>query len=316
MTYDTSLLDAEIKDLILEAVAERNTTLYDTEKDVKKVIRDAVKAIAIGIASGVFSIGSREKKLLDAAVGKIAAGIAEVLSGRMSATITTAAKPVTVPLIEAANSAGLGKLNRSLEVGFQKRELKVFENLWQFERHGRTLSARIWDVSESAVKEIKAILEAGVGQDAVQVARALTAYVKEDAKTWAKNYPNMQARMAGRVPGNVNYEALRLARTELTTAYRDSAVAACINNPMVRAIRWMLSGAHPMQDICDDYAVRDYYGLGPGMYPPGDYPDLAHPNDLCFPAPVSIGRKALEAKLAGYVEDQTSAPDVGALLEG
>lgn len=47
-------------------------------------------------------------------------------------------------------------------------------------------------------------------------------------------------------------------------------------------IKWNLHPRHPKADICDDYAKRDDFGLGPGVYPPGKVPrHPPHPHCLC-----------------------------------
>ena len=85
---------------------------------------------------------------------------------------------------------------------------------------------------------------------------------------------------------NVRYRSMRIARTEINTAYREGHVAALTGKDghlpsYARAIGWRLSPAHPRIDICDAWAGDDYYGLGAGNYPPGSTP-IGHPNCLCY----------------------------------
>ena len=50
----------------------------------------------------------------------------------------------------------------------------------------------------------------------------------------------------------------------------------------VVAYRWVESTWHPAEDICDEYATVDAYGLGPGIFPKDKTPELpAHPHCLC-----------------------------------
>ena len=65
-----------------------------------------------------------------------------------------------------------------------------------------------------------------IGQDAVKTARMLQQYVRRGAMTLARDYPEMMKRMKGRIPGNISYEALRLARTEMTAAFGEGTIAA------------------------------------------------------------------------------------------
>jgi len=50
--------------------------------------------------------------------------------------------------------------------------------------------------------------------DPVDIARALTKYDKEGSGTLVKDYPNMMKRMGRGLPKDLNYESLRLVRTE------------------------------------------------------------------------------------------------------
>lgn len=150
------------------------------------------------------------------------------------------------------------------------------------------LSDRIWDLSDNNYEKIKEIISSGINTDCVKVAKALQQYVKEGAETFVKDYPNMYERMGGRVPKNLNYEALRLARNELSEVYWLATIEGFKENPAVRAVKWLLSnnrlaGYH---DICDTMAYADDYGLGEGIYPVDDAPEKPHICCLCSLAPV------------------------------
>jgi len=106
----------------------------------------------------------------------------------------------------------------------------------------------------------------------------LQQYVRQGKSTLAANYPNMMKRMARRVPEDICYEALRLARTEMTAAFGEGTIAAARVSPSYIGMKWVLSHSHPMVDICDTLAEHDE-GLGRGVYSPGNEPHLpAHPN--------------------------------------
>ena len=54
----------------------------------------------------------------------------------------------------------------------------------------------------------------------------LQQYVRKGKQTIARDYPKMMERMGSRIPGDICYEALRLARTEMTAAFGEGTVAA------------------------------------------------------------------------------------------
>lgn len=78
------------------------------------------------------------------------------------------------------------------------------------------------------------------------------------------------------------YVAERIARTESARAWYDGFRATTINDPNVAAYRWVESNRHPTEDICDENAKTDKYGLGAGVFPKDQAPELpAHPHCLC-----------------------------------
>lgn len=86
---------------------------------------------------------------------------------------------------------------------------------------------------------------------------------------------------------NVRYRAMRIARTEINTAYREGHIASLVDArgelpSYVRAIGWRLSASHPRPCICDVLASDDPDGLGEGNYLPDDVPTGSHPHCLCF----------------------------------
>jgi len=83
-----------------------------------------------------------------------------------------------------------------------------------------------------------------------------------------------------KVPNDISYEALRLARTETSKAYWDGAIEAGRNSPSYKGVKWILSWSHPVADICDAYANHDE-GLGRGVYGSGSEPSYPHPNCVC-----------------------------------
>jgi len=94
--------------------------------------------------------------------------------------------------------------------------------------------------------------------------------------------------MGGRVPKSLNYEALRLARNELSEVYWQATIEGFKENPAVTAVKWLLSnnrlpGYH---DICDTMAYANAHGLGAGIYPVDEAPEKPHICCLCALAPV------------------------------
>lgn len=85
-------------------------------------------------------------------------------------------------------------------------------------------------------------------------------------------------KMAGQLSGKANL----IARTEPMNAQHEARVQATIESPVVQALEWHLSSAHPKPDFCDTLADEDLFGMGPGRYDPRACPPRPHPRCLCF----------------------------------
>lgn len=215
-------------------------------------------------------------------------------------------------LIDAVEKAGV-----PLEIGtirsiFASVNRHAVEACWARSKKGLFLSDRIWQQGENIRKIMRDIIQEAVstGQDAVKTARILEQYVKTDAKTMAKDYPDMMKRMEGRVPGNISYEALRLARTEMTAAFGEGTISAARVTPNYTGMKWVLSKSHPVTDICDSYAAHDE-GLGSGVYGYGNEPSYpGHPNCLCILIPVHQQPEEFVTKLKRWKDNPESEPNI------
>lgn len=186
------------------------------------------------------------------------------------------------------------------------------EACWARTKKGLYLSDRIWRQSENFRHTIRNIIQEAVaaGQDVITTARMLEQYVRQGRTALAKSYPEMMKRMAGRVPGDLSYEALRLARTEMTAAFGEGTIAAAQVTPSYIGMKWVLSNSHPVWDICDPLAAHDE-GLGRGVYSPGNEPPFpAHPNCICVLVPVHEKPEDFVQKLKRWKENPANEPKI------
>lgn len=214
-------------------------------------------------------------------------------------------------LIDAMKKAGL-KTSGLKTVFFSTVNKQAVEACWARTKKGLFLSDRIWQQGEKFRNTMRDIIQEAVatGQDAVKTARMLQQYVRQGAMTLARDYPNMMKRMGGRIPGNISYEALRLARTETSAAFGEGTVAAAQVAPSYQGMKWVLSNTHPIADICDTLADHDE-GLGRGVFKPGEEPPYpAHPNCLCALVPIHEGPERFVERLKRWQEDPDSEPEL------
>lgn len=220
-------------------------------------------------------------------------------------------KAITIDVIE---KAGLNKITTAniKNIYFRVNERAV-EAIWSRTENGLYLSDRIWSKSQKYRKNMTDIIQRAVaeGQDCAKTARALEQYVLKGKETLASEYPNMMARMGNRVPGNVSYEALRLARSEMTAAYGEATLSAGKASPSCSGVKYILSASHPKPDICDDITGTDKHGLGIGVYPIDEAPVYPfHPHCLCIVTTVNERPEDFVQRLKKWNADPTSEPGI------
>ena len=174
---------------------------------------------------------------------------------------------------------------------------------------GLKLSERIWNIGQHNKKIMSDIVRAGAGEDVVTVARSLESYVKKGKTSIAANYPNMIKRMESRIPANLDYKALRLARTELTAAYGEGVIASAKATPVVKYVKWVISSSHPRKDICDTNANGGPNGNG--IYEAMSCPIYpAHPNCICTLQPALENTTVVVDKLKAWLKNPQSQPEI------
>jgi len=199
------------------------------------------------------------------------------------------------------------KIDDAVRASYFRVNNRAVEAIWRRHTKGLKLSDRIWKQSEKARAAIRSILEEAVatGQNAVETARLLQQYVRKNALTLTRDYPDLMNRLGSRIPGDLSYEALRLARAETSIAYWDGVVESGRNSPSYKGVRWILSRSHPVADICDAYADHDE-GLGRGVYAPGSEPSYPHPNCICTIVAVHEQPEEFTKKLRKWKEEGPS----------
>lgn len=155
---------------------------------------------------------------------------------------------------------------------------------------GVTISDRVWKLTESTKLEIEIAIQNAVleGQSADELARTIQQYlthpdrlfrsvrvIDKETGQWTGEYTMSEAAKrchTGQGVYRSSYKnALRLARTELTQAYRCAEWETYQDNPLITGYRIELSNNHttevmtkkgrktiPLKDICDKMAGTEY----------------------------------------------------------
>ena len=176
--------------------------------------------------------------------------------------------------------------------------------------NGYVLSDRIWLTSQRVRNTIDRILlqsiQEGVG--AVETARRLERSLQPsrlNIRTSGRRVIQTERELRiqrlywGR---RASYDAMRLARTEITAAIGRSQIATAKANPYTDKIRWTLSPNHPEPDICDDLQ-GEYIINNLPAYP-------AHPHCLCYLTPVQSRprREVIDDIRNAYQRNQEGDP--------
>lgn len=158
---------------------------------------------------------------------------------------------------------------------------------------GYRLSDRVWRVGRLDRAAINDILRRGMvrGDSPVTIANELVRFLNADQLPyvdWNGGLPVWRNTTTTPYGGRGSYQARRLARTEMAAMHHDATVQMVQSLPLPeekKLVRWVLSNAHPQQDICDTYADHDE-GEGRGVWPAGDVPSIPHPH--CVPGWVRV----------------------------
>lgn len=166
---------------------------------------------------------------------------------------------------------------------------------------GKTLDFRLKTIKKGASNVVEAAIRQGLaeGKSAYEIGRDIETYIKKDGRRRYSSPSHIINREKGlpvtapygkkRTPaGAVDYNALRIARTELVNNYRQAKVDITKDKDWVVGWKWSLSASHPEPDICDTWANHDE-GLGRGVYSKSsDVSALGHPNCLCNVTTITV----------------------------
>lgn len=167
---------------------------------------------------------------------------------------------------------------------------------------GLNLSDRIWNATGQWKGHVQRALEAAVAQGTPtrDLARTLDEYLKPGVGK-ASSEPT---RRRLKLPRDVSYQSVRVARTEMATAFKEGTILGHSRVPSYLGSKWELSAGHPFEDDCDDLASG-----GPnndGVYPPGDEPMQPHPNCMCVLSPVHEDMADFADRLTRWIGDPSS----------
>jgi len=166
--------------------------------------------------------------------------------------------------------------------------------------NGMTFSERIWATFDADGKplgingdyqyRIKSVIQSGFAQnrDVLDIAADLNVYAKDGKTKLIKRYGRLvrgSGEFRKRISKQVDWRAVRLARSELYASMQQAAVWDAEANPASNGlIDWFLTPGAQHNCVCPDIAADTPYKVG-------QVPAYPHSNCLCFLVPRTQSRE-------------------------
>lgn len=184
--------------------------------------------------------------------------------------------PDIIKALKAAKGNPFAVKQRIAEIGgggeVYPNPLANYDPLHEWlDKSNARLSDNIWDATTEGRRKLDLYLQDSIahGMGARDMAGDLERFLVPGRNLIRTNKP---------YGTNASFDAMRLARTELTSAFTRASSASAQINPFVETYDVVLSGSHPDEDECNDVADG-------GPYDKTDTENLPpiHPQCLCRP---------------------------------
>lgn len=286
------MMNKTYKKLILEARKKKLKIYKSSYREIIKIYQDVAKELDLkALKSKRGSL--TEKVALDykKQIDKTLKDLRKVLYSKHKGNFEAAAKAASEIQLSFFNRIGKtygADIAKGFENIFSRVPKEVINEIISggFYKDNMGLSDRIWWDIRKMDKDFNYMLKRAIAEkkSAADFAKDIQRYVKPGARKtieWNKVY-------GGTSKKQVEYNALRLARTSINHSYFETNRRSSKMNPYVDGIKWELSEQHFERQIrpygrdeCDDFAEQNDYDLGVGVFPEDEIP-VPHPNCLCY----------------------------------
>jgi len=171
---------------------------------------------------------------------------------------------------------------------------------------GLTLSDRIWRDAANFQRTMENTIARNIqlGKSARSLGKQFLEFAEQQPVQLSKEMQRFIADLAPQdaqraiekyVKKKLDYNATRVARTEIQRAYRTSYLDQAKKLPFVKGVKWNRSRTEYYCAICENLATADLYGLGPGVYPADKAPKIPHPHCRCFYSTILMPLRAVKS---------------------
>jgi hypothetical protein len=275
-------------------------------REIKEVYALAGEGISKALVDAGDSASSAPLSILSAQLMQAQQAIAdsiekETIDGvhNVNGLYAAANETYIVSAIGSANAFGVmtGEGVRSLMVAIDTRVVEALINQqWQDEY---TFSSRIWRASGDFNEQIKRLITSGVaqGRHIFDIAKDIEGYVAKGADALGKGYKS--AKYGEVVAKKVDWQALRLVRSEIASAQQTASVEYGLANPgCAQEFNWVLTPGREHWDCkCASLAAGS-------PYPADKVPTYPHSNCMCRVEPVLRPRAEFIADLERWAQGE------------
>lgn len=177
--------------------------------------------------------------------------------------------------------AGLERVAGSIQ---ERVVASLATRLWA---DGKTFSEHVWGgVRDDWFERVRMTVAAGIaqGRDPAKIAKDIQIYTVDGKVALLQRWGGLvrgTGEFSRRLPGRIDWRAVRLVRSEFNASMQDSEGFAAAANPGCTGdVEWVLQeGRQHWGCECEDLAAG-------GPYPAEDAPTYPHPNCQCWLRPV------------------------------
>jgi hypothetical protein len=273
----------------------------------RKAASEAADVASRTIERGLSELTSERWTMMAAQLNQAAESIARGIDPIGRSVVESASSLFTKInaqyILSAVATAEAGNLITEFTIGRMTSAVnrRVAESLvtrvWQ---DGYTYSDRMWNLKGDWLERIKATVSAGIaqGRDPIKIARDIQIYTSDGKIALIKRYGSLKAgtsEFAKRIPGNIDWRAVRLVRSELYASLQDASAESGDMNPgCTGEYDWVLSpGRISWPCECASIAAD-------GPYEKDAIPTYPHPNCMCSVRPRLRDRKSFVADLKRF----------------
>ncbi len=284
------MTNAEYKKLYLAARVDNSQLTREIINRLKSTYEDAAKLAAVQVRNaelaGLSDLTVKSWRNIQLSLEEGARMITERLKNLLNTGLVKSTGNVTsidetylINIIKENNiDLSITKI-RNIFVGVN--ESVLISTLNRIYANGYTYSQRIWNVGLDYQNQIKRLItsDLAIGRDLVQTARDLEIYVQSGRRGIAQRWGDLLAGNQDwlrRIGKDIDYNALRLIRSELYASLQSAAVINGQANPGSTGwYEWIRQGSIDWGCNCPDNAAGSPYLLN-------DLPSYDHPNCLCI----------------------------------